>query len=155
MHKIEKNGTLLLQRKGKRFLDMDKIFDNADISEQSINVSGHKGSKDLSLNGNTAVAAAASAGKEDRVQMQILRELQRVNARLAAVEDQVAGTSKGPGKQHRGVYELSRSSRPNSYKPVVSNSCNSRYNDLSESDSDAERATNVPSLSALRDSIKN
>ena len=133
---------------------MDENFDNADISEQSIYVSGHKGSKDFSLNDSTAVAAAASANKEDTVQKQILRELQRVNARLDAVEDQVAGPSKGPDKQHRGVYELSKSSRPNSDKPVVSNSCNNKYNDLSESDSDAESATNVPSLSTLRDSMK-
>ena len=140
-------------KKCKRLVDMDEDFDNVDISEQSVTVSGSNGSKDLFPSDRPEAAATASAD-EDTVQRQILRELQRVNARLDAVEDQVAGSSRGPGKQHKGAYELSKLSRSNSCKPVGSNSCNSRLNDSSESDSDVESITNVPSLSTLRDSVK-
>ena len=92
-----------------------------------------------------------STDAEDTLQMQILKELQRVNTRLDAVEDQVAGSSKRPEKQHKGVYEQSKLSRLNSCKHI-SNSSKSNFDDMSESDT--ESVTNVPSLSTLRDSVK-
>ena len=144
-------------KKCKQFVDINEDYDSADYSGQVVNMTGGKGSQNLQMKAVTSPGAATVASTdvaENTVQMQILKELQRMNARLDAVEDQVAGPSKRPEKQHKEVYEQSKLSRLNSCKHAVSNSCKSRVVDVSESDSDTDSVTNVPSLSTLRDSVK-
>ena len=100
--KCKKRHTPSTGKKWKQFVDINEDYDSADNSGQVVNMTGGKDSQNVQLKAvtNTGAATAASTDiAENTVQIQILKELQRVNAHLDAVEDQVAGPSKRPDRE--------------------------------------------------------
>ena len=94
---------------------------------------------------------------ETSVQMQILQELKRVNKRLDAVEDQVAGSSSSVQSKEHHSHEQSKLSSlsPCNRKKYVGVKSKTKGKKMvyQDSDSDTSSDSSLPSLSSLRTSV--
>ena len=152
-NKCSKCGHKHLPPTGKK-CQLDKQLDHKD-SESDMNL------KELSMLSNKKSmndASMLSGSSEESfeveeslsVQSQILRELQKVNARLDAVEGQVGCNNGGARHKERQLKEQSKLSSTGSDKHCVKKVKKSKK--IVESSSDSDSDSSIPDLHTLRTS---